>query len=199
MIDGIFLDDYYYSWLCSFILDSSYSSEILDYLYNTNFQYKLLLDNNRSSDVYYLREKYYVENKELFYDIGIGSNDPFWTKQSSVLEVILSLVMHMSDNLDTSFAEKSERNLISKLFIELVDNLCFYDKVGDLLPTDFYINGIVDEFNIESKVLNWMNRKYEYNGKGGLFPLSDAKEDQRKLELWYQMHQYMDEKYPYVD
>jgi hypothetical protein len=34
-------------------------------------------------------------------------------------------------------------------------------------------------------------RKYDPNGSGGLFPLNHAKEDQTKVELWYQMHAYI--------
>lgn len=34
-------------------------------------------------------------------------------------------------------------------------------------------------------------RTYEPNGSGGLFPLRYAHQDQRKVELWYQMNAYL--------
>jgi hypothetical protein len=34
-------------------------------------------------------------------------------------------------------------------------------------------------------------RTYKYDGRGGLFPLREGKEDQRRVELWYQMCAYI--------
>jgi hypothetical protein len=34
-------------------------------------------------------------------------------------------------------------------------------------------------------------RQYKYDGRGGLFPLSTAREDQTKIELWYQLSAYI--------
>lgn len=39
------------------------------------------------------------------------------------------------------------------------------------------------------------NRTYSFNGKGGLFPLKKAKEDQRKIEIWSQMQEWLIENY----
>lgn len=36
-----------------------------------------------------------------------------------------------------------------------------------------------------------VDREYDSNGHGGLFPLDKAREDQRKVELWYQMSLYL--------
>jgi hypothetical protein len=42
-------------------------------------------------------------------------------------------------------------------------------------------------------VLN--KREYFPSGKGGLFPLENPREDQTKVEIWYQMHAYVMENY----
>jgi hypothetical protein len=43
-------------------------------------------------------------------------------------------------------------------------------------------------------VLNRFNdRTYWWNGRGGLFPLKDGRTDQREIELWYQMSEYINE------
>lgn len=39
-------------------------------------------------------------------------------------------------------------------------------------------------------------RTYRRDGSGGLFPLSHAEYDQRKVELWYQLNAYVMENYP---
>ena len=36
-------------------------------------------------------------------------------------------------------------------------------------------------------------RTYEYDGIGGFFPLTNAEEDQTKVEIWYQMAAYINE------
>ena len=36
-------------------------------------------------------------------------------------------------------------------------------------------------------------RTYERNGQGGFFPLNEPKEDQTKVEIWYQMHAFVNE------
>ena len=38
-----------------------------------------------------------------------------------------------------------------------------------------------------------LNRSYTRDGKGGMFPLAHAREDQRMVELWYQFHAYVSE------
>ena len=37
----------------------------------------------------------------------------------------------------------------------------------------------------------FINRQYEANGEGGLFPLKGVCEDQREVEIWYQMNAYL--------
>lgn len=54
-----------------------------------------------------------------------------------------------------------------------------------------------DEYPYESRegtleaVERWLNRDIDFNGEGGLFPLSDARNDQAKTEIWYQMNAFL--------
>jgi hypothetical protein len=34
-------------------------------------------------------------------------------------------------------------------------------------------------------------RTYSPDGRGGFFPLNQPQEDQRKIEIWYQMNKYV--------
>jgi len=36
-----------------------------------------------------------------------------------------------------------------------------------------------------------IHRKYKANGEGGFFPLKETNNDQRDVELWYQMSEYV--------
>jgi hypothetical protein len=57
----------------------------------------------------------------------------------------------------------------------------FVDKGGTIA-----INNILDIV---------LERKYTMKGKGGLFPLKKTSNDQRKIEIWYQMMEYLNERY----
>ena len=52
------------------------------------------------------------------------------------------------------------------------------------------------EQRIEDILETFLWRNYQPNGEGGLFPLLKTKDDQTKVELWYQMHAYINEKIP---
>ena len=44
---------------------------------------------------------------------------------------------------------------------------------------------------VDKKLDTLIYRTYSPTGRGGLFPLHNAVEDQRKVELWYQMSAYL--------
>lgn len=47
------------------------------------------------------------------------------------------------------------------------------------------------------RILETVNqRKYEPDGTGGFFPLAWPEEDQREIELWYQLNAYAEETHP---
>jgi hypothetical protein len=39
----------------------------------------------------------------------------------------------------------------------------------------------------------FVERKYDPNGYGGLFPLRCPKHDQREIEIWYQFNEYLED------
>lgn len=50
-----------------------------------------------------------------------------------------------------------------------------------------------NERKIDDTIETLMFRTYGPDGKGGFFPLSHPKEDQTKIEIWYQMSAYINE------
>ena len=58
------------------------------------------------------------------------------------------------------------------------------DENWDILNGDFFV---------EDAVFRVINRQFDYDGKGGLFPLRHPNEDQRCDEIWYQMHAWLNE------
>ncbi len=52
-------------------------------------------------------------------------------------------------------------------------------------------DSLFDERLVQDIVTTFLNREYEPNGRGGLFTIRDAHRDMRNIEIWYQMHDYI--------
>lgn len=103
----------------------------------------------------------------------------------SVLEMIISVAQRMEYILSDS----REGDRTAKWFWEMVDNLGL---------KEFEDDDIADErrnYNNDRILDILIERQYSPSGRGGLFPLSKPKEDQRRVEIWYQMQEYLDENY----
>jgi hypothetical protein len=87
--------------------------------------------------------------------------------------VALSRRMSFESGLDTDY-----------WFWRLMDNLNLRQYVDEIYDEDVVL--IVEEtLNIV------LNRTYHADGNGGLFPMIHPGKDQRQVELWYQMSQYL--------
>jgi hypothetical protein len=47
------------------------------------------------------------------------------------------------------------------------------------------------EEDVEDRTSAVMWRTYDCDGNGGLFPLQNTSKDQRKVEIWYQLQEYL--------
>lgn len=50
-------------------------------------------------------------------------------------------------------------------------------------------------FELEELINRVVSRHYNRHGEGGLFPVMETKKDLRRVELWYQMHFWIAEKF----
>jgi hypothetical protein len=96
----------------------------------------------------------------------------------SVLEMLIGLSRRLA------FEEEGEPR---GWFWHLIENLelrHFTDR--------HYSSGESWCFNhVDEKLDCLLDRHYEYDGSGGLFPLHNPLEDQKDVELWYQMSAYL--------
>lgn len=76
------------------------------------------------------------------------------------------------------------------------DDARWFWKMLENLGLLEYENDIFDEEDVDYILSTWLDRHFAYNGNGSIFPVLHAKRDQRKLEIWYQMADYIDENYP---
>lgn len=140
-------------------------------MYSTPFTWLVLNDDNRSADGIAIRDQWVSRNA-----FGV---DPEWADaECSFLEMLVAL----SDRL--AFEAGGDR---SGWFWHLLKNLGLA-HINDAVYDNLY------EDEIGEALDRVIYRTYRTNGHGGLFPLKHAEEDQRKVEIWYQLNAYLMER-----
>lgn len=136
-------------------------------LYKKEFVWLIPNDDNRLEDGRDLR-------MEFVHELEIDDVDPLWmTLGCSMLEMLIGLSRRLN------FEEESQT--VAEWFWELIVNLGMQD-----IDSDFDRNG-THSATLDRVI--W--RTYRPTGHGGLFPLRHPKEDQRDVELWYQLCAYL--------
>ena len=165
------LDDEYFRWLCSKVLERRgriYHS-LLTILHSTEFVWVVSADSHRAADGIELRRDFRRET-------GTEIDEVWATQPASVLEVLIS------------FAKRAEFQNdwpVKVWFWTFMENL-HLDSFRQVTPeVEPLIHEIIDRFI-------W--RTYDSHGfNGGLFPISNTKNDQRQIEIWYQFCEYVQE------
>lgn len=166
------LDELYLRWLYSLVgsitlRDPSKTYWILlKHLYTKEFVWLIPNDDNRLEDGKDLRSE--------FLEIEDANPPQDWLDLGcSMLEMLIGLARRMAFETD-----RDPRDC----FWELIVNLKL-DQSTDMRPLSAStINFVLD-------TVIW--RTYRSNGAGGLFPLKKPKQDQRDVELWYQLSAYI--------
>lgn len=103
----------------------------------------------------------------------------------SVLEVLIELARTIDEDLlPREDGKQGTERWLMEMFINLGLEK-YTDSSWDMFTS----------YDVFSKVGALLDREYDYSGVGGLFPLTDAKKDQRVVPLWYQLNEYLIEKY----
>lgn len=172
------LDELYLRWLYSQVGNVKLKNparthwSLLRQLYKKEVIWLVPNDDNRLEDGRNLRDEFLDE--ERLFDV-----DPDWMELGcSFLEMMIGLARRLNFEEDSVSAPD--------WFWILADNLDlrgFNDKFGCPIVA---VNEVLDD-------VIW--RTYRTDGYGGLFPLKHAEEDQRDVELWYQLSAYLIENY----
>lgn len=142
-------------------------------LHDTIFVAIVSNDENRIADARDLRYEYLdgSENEQLDLD---------WvTSPCSMLELLIILsraaAFEMDDRVDAWFW-----HFVDTLELEQFNDREYDDHAQEVIAATL------------DRVI-W--RTYKSNGQGGLFPLRRSNEDQRDVELWYQLNAYLLEQF----
>ena len=123
-------------------------------------------DENRAIDGIYLRSE-------------LGFEDPTDKRPCSLLEMLIALAGRFDGNSGFDPDEVWEN------FWSMMENIGL-DQYDDIHYAKDEVWSILYIFD---------NRTYAFNGKGGLFPLKRPTHDQRNVEIWDQMQEWLIEKY----
>lgn len=171
------LDELYFKWLYEQVNrrtnNPSFSYwKLFKKLHCKEFVWVVPNDDNRLEDGKELRYAFIDETK--FNDV-----DPGWIHLGcSMLELFIGLSRRVTFEAGGNARE---------WFWRLLDNLGLYYSTDAEPMSDEKIDEILDR-------LIW--RTYNWDGQGGLFPLKFPTEDQRHVELWYQLNAWVMEMIP---
>lgn len=167
------LDESYFVWLYSQVADRRLRNPSRTYwgllreLHRKEFVWLIPNDDNRIEDGRALRYEFMEE-------CGIRDVPRDWMRLGcSMLELLIGLSRRLADMADGE---------PSGWFWRLIENLDLEEYNDNRLPQDGYINRKLD-------TVIW--RTYRRNGNGGLFPLNRTRNDQRWVEIWYQLNEYL--------
>lgn len=176
--DEIFGD--YYQWLCGLVCvdEPDHSYWILaDQLHKTVFTWSVPNDENREADGRRLRDIFEAETLYQDYSCLQGP--------ASVLEVLIALAIRIESILaDPDLGDRTVNwfwEMIENLNLAQFDDENYITRHGKML-----VHQILKCF---------LERRYTRHGDGGLFPLKLHVKDQRRVEIWYQMMDYLNENY----
>lgn len=168
------LDGRYLDWLYSNIGPAQNRNPARSYwllateLFTKEFIWFVPNDDNRVEDGRELRETFLEE-------VG-AEGDRDWLEQGcSMLEMLVAFSRRCA-------SEAREEPF--EWFWVMCDNIGLRPFVDEAFDDDFQ----ADVDHILERVIR---RTYEPDGRGGLFPLRAPRQDQREVELWYQMGAYL--------
>lgn len=166
------LDDQYLIWLYGQVAEvktrksSRTFWNLFRQMFSTEFAWFVPNDDNRVEDGRELRREWATNTKT-----DIDSN---WLSLGcSFLELLVGLSRRLAFETDGDAAH---------WFWHLINNL---GLLGCNDRSGFRTEDVDD---ITSAVI-W--RTYDSNGNGGLFPLQHTTNDQRRVEIWYQLSEYL--------
>lgn len=161
----------YFEYLCNLVCgDLMTHYMLLEIAHSIEFYEKIPNDDNRCKDGMAIREKY----------VSDTNNSKPVLPFVSILEVMIGISYRMMDYDWILGVDTPEE--------------CFWILINNLELTIFsddYIESSGEISILETAFKDVVERSYSKNGEGGLFPLKTTDKDQRLVEIWYQMAEWV--------
>lgn len=172
IIDNYILDDYF-EWLYYKVINFNKRRKrfrrLIRQLHSMDYYYSIEYDNNRASDGKSLRW-YYVED---------GGDDRIqqWDNECTVLEMLIALAIKMENIMDDPIIDNSAAHWFWMFMYNL-----------DLDDMD---DSVFDLCYVIRRVKMFLDRTYDFYGRGNIIYIPDSMDDLRTVEVWYQMCWYL--------
>jgi hypothetical protein len=167
------LDELYFIWLYRQVANPDVADPAFTYwkllkeLYTKEFVWLVPNDDNRIVDGKELRV-------EFIQDEGLTEVDLDWIELGcSMFELMVGLSRRLS------FEAEGEPHY---WFWNMMENIGLQKYSDERRLARIHINKVLDRV---------IFRTYDPDGRGGLFPLNHSTQDQRNVELWYQLSAYV--------
>lgn len=165
----------YFEWMFDLVCKDRFAIEIsyrklLTRLNETEFTYIIPMDVNRAHNGIDLRYRF-------AYDTGRPGADTYLDGPCSVLEMMIALAIKCEEVMDDAII--GDRT--GQWFWQMVTSLGLGGQMDDRFDIQF----------VDETLERFLNREYAPNGKGGLFYIRNTKEDLRDIEIWGQLHRYL--------
>lgn len=169
----------YFSWLTDIVCDPYHKVnyyQLLYALFDREFIWNVEKDSNRAADGIDLRDDFAREQNLYSYEICMS----MLKGPCSVLEMMVALARRCENEIMTDHHFGDRTNY---WFWEMIDNL----ELTEMRDDNFDVQYVLYSIDI------FLHRRYRQDGTGGgMFWAKDSNFDFRKIELWYQMMQWLD-------
>nr|DAR78141.1 MAG TPA: hypothetical protein [Caudoviricetes sp.] len=170
------MNDLYFSWIEKLISNDEMTAsdyrKLLSFLNDIQFDYLIPMDDNRIADGIDLRYRFGYDAEIPYAQIATYLD----IRPASVLEVMVALSLRIEEQ----FIDGDD---VGNWFWIMIANLGL-DEYKDLYFNKAEVDRIIKKF---------LKRDYEKNGRGSLFITNDRNKDMRQIEIWDQMHLYLNE------
>lgn len=169
----------YFEWLYSYVCKNrahrivSYE-RLFWYLHQIEFTYSIPRDSNRAADGIDLRRRFVLE-AENNYDLSVID---ILDGPCSVLEMMVALAIRCEESImdNTQYGDRT-----GQWFWGMLHNMEISHMTDDLFDAEY----------VEERVFIFLDRRYEPDGRGGLFHIEGCQDDLRDVEIWSQLCWYL--------
>ena len=170
------MNDLYFSWIEKLIsndeMKASDYGKLISFLNDIQFDYLIPMDDNRIADGIDLRYRFGYDTEIPYAQIATYLD----IRPASVLEVMVALSLRIEEQ----FIDGDD---VGNWFWIMIANL----------GLDEYKNLYFNKAEVDRIIKKFLKRDYEKNGRGSLFITNDRNKDMRHIEIWDQMHLYLNE------
>jgi hypothetical protein len=165
------IENLYFNWLCAKVLDggSSAYEQLMVILHRTEFVWLVPADRRRASEGKNLRDEFLTE-------ANIATDSVWEAEPCSILELLIAFAVRAAFQNEAPLKD------------------WFWEFLHNLRLDEYHRVSKHDQFAIEDILEIFVWRQYEPNGVGGILPVYSSPNDQRKIELWYQLAEYITER-----